>query len=266
MSKIPKTILQTWKTHNVPEDWKPFQDSWKRWHPDWTYRLVTDVDNREFLVKHYPWLVDVYDRLPYPINRVDFIRYVYLYHEGGCYADLDMEALKSLNELLVKHPHDEIMLAYDSMHHLECAFMLSVPRHPLWLDVISSIAQALDRPDWILDTWYWTNQSFYILGLTGPVRLEKVIQSRGYKGVHIFPTEAFYPKKWNEKHKKTHELTNLADAYCVHHMKGSWIHHVHKWFMNVSESSYGILKLVVMACILLIVCTFGFRRLFFSKR
>ena len=35
---VPRIIHQSWKDNNVPEGFKPWQESWKRNHPGWEYR------------------------------------------------------------------------------------------------------------------------------------------------------------------------------------------------------------------------------------
>ncbi len=35
---VPRIIHQSWKDTNVPEGFRPWQDSWKKNHPGWEYR------------------------------------------------------------------------------------------------------------------------------------------------------------------------------------------------------------------------------------
>ena len=39
----------------------------------WTMILWTDQDNRDLVSKHYPWLLDVFDKLP-GIHQADMVR------------------------------------------------------------------------------------------------------------------------------------------------------------------------------------------------
>src|SRR5437762_1813333 len=96
---IPRRIMQTWKTKNVPEHWKPSPLSIRQHMPDWEYTLMTDEDNRKFVAEHFPDFLPYYDRFPYPIQRADAIRYCWLYIHGGVYLDLDTVVQKSLEPL-----------------------------------------------------------------------------------------------------------------------------------------------------------------------
>ncbi len=63
--------------------------------------LWTDASSREFIAQNYRWFLDTYDSYPYPIQRVDAIRYFVLHHYGGVYIDLDIGCLRRLDPLLV---------------------------------------------------------------------------------------------------------------------------------------------------------------------
>ncbi len=67
---IPKLLHQTAKTEEIPLDCIPYQRKLRELHPDWTYRLWTDVDNVEFVAREFP----------------DFLRYIQQaaqeYHAG----------------------------------------------------------------------------------------------------------------------------------------------------------------------------------------
>ena len=97
---IPRIIHQTWKTNEIPERWRSWQQSWRDRHPDYAYRYWTDADNREFMALHYPDYLDVYDGHKLGVHRADMVRYFILRHFGGIYADMDFEALKPLDPLL----------------------------------------------------------------------------------------------------------------------------------------------------------------------
>ena len=43
---IPKIIMQTWKTNDIPIEWKESPEAAKKFNPEWRYILMTDIDNR----------------------------------------------------------------------------------------------------------------------------------------------------------------------------------------------------------------------------
>lgn len=107
-----KIIHQTWKTNQLPGLFKNWSESWKACLPDWEYRFYTDDDNRAYIAKHFPSLLEQYDRygseedasLTYDptIRRVDMAKYAYLAAEGGLYVDMDMECMKDPTPIFQK--------------------------------------------------------------------------------------------------------------------------------------------------------------------
>ena len=98
--RIPRIIHQTWKVHDVHSVFEPFIRSWLLLHPDWEYRFWTDEMAADFMRGSYPEYWEMYESFN-GIQRSDTIRYFILYHYGGVYADLDMEALQPFDAL---HP------------------------------------------------------------------------------------------------------------------------------------------------------------------
>ncbi|WRT65829.1 uncharacterized protein IL334_002779 [Kwoniella shivajii] len=97
---IPRLIHQTWKNDILPDKW---QKAWKECRegmPDYEYMLWTDDISREFIAKHYPAHLHMFDNYRYPIQRADSIRYFILHHFGGIYMDLDIGCRRRLDPLL----------------------------------------------------------------------------------------------------------------------------------------------------------------------
>ncbi len=97
---IPKIIIQTWKSNEIPEKYNADIESVKKMNPDYKYIFFTDDDIENFLKTNYPDWYTIYQKLPIKIQKIDFFRYVAVYHYGGFYLDLDMTGLKSLDPLL----------------------------------------------------------------------------------------------------------------------------------------------------------------------
>ena len=97
---IPKIIIQTWKSNDIPSKYNDYIISIKKYNPDYKYLFFTDEDIENFLKKEYPNYYDTYLKLPVKIQKIDFFRYVTVYHYGGFYFDLDIDCLYPLDELL----------------------------------------------------------------------------------------------------------------------------------------------------------------------
>ena len=114
-SKIPKIIIQTWKTKNIPPKYEKLVSSIKAFNPEpeFKYLFFDDNDIETFLKTEYPSYFETYVKLPVVIQKIDFFRYIAVYHYGGFYFDLDMEGLHTLNSNILKYdcvfPVDEII-------------------------------------------------------------------------------------------------------------------------------------------------------------
>ena len=51
--------------------------------------MWTEEASREFLSTYFPWFLETYDGYPYPVQRVDTVKYFLLLHYGGIYLDMD---------------------------------------------------------------------------------------------------------------------------------------------------------------------------------
>ena len=111
-SSIEKNIIQTWKSNDIPNKYDNLMNSIKKYNPDYNYIFFTDRDIELFLKKEYYDYYETYLKLPIKIQRIDFFRYIAIYHYGGFYMDLDILCLKSFDDLLDNQcifPIDEII-------------------------------------------------------------------------------------------------------------------------------------------------------------
>ena len=72
---IPKIIHQIWLGSSLPEKYKRFQQSWKKYHPDWTYILWSEKEIEEFGLKNKK----IYDKTKNLGQKSDIARYEILY-------------------------------------------------------------------------------------------------------------------------------------------------------------------------------------------
>jgi len=143
-TRIPSIIHQSWKTNDVPERYKRWIQSWKELHPSWKYILWTDRTNRKLVLRQFPWLIDIYDRLPVNIARADMARFLYMYTYGGVYVDLDFRALRPF-DTLIQNKCVILGTMESDLHRDDAipnAIMASVPGHPFWL---LCVRKVIDR-------------------------------------------------------------------------------------------------------------------------
>ena len=230
---IPRILHQTWKSEQVPQPWAGFQARWRALHPEFEYRLWTDVQNDAFVRSEFPDLHSLYRSFTREIYRADMVRCLYLLRFGGVYVDLDVEPLRPLDEFLATC--GDCMLGAEPEAHarkrrgkprLACnAIMASAPGHPFWLRMMDEIARRAAQP------------GGEPVGITGPLCLDAVFEAHGRElGVGVSEPDAFFPlpdldaqslplDERSRKHfQRMRELELYPSAsFGVHHWAHSWI-------------------------------------------
>ena len=169
-SMIPRIIHQTWKTEAIPPQWQAAQQSWRDAHPEWEYRFWTDEDLERLVRERAPQLVPLFQRYPDQIQRVDAARYVILYEHGGLYADLDMECVRPLDDLL----DADLVLPRTTPLGLSNQLMLTRPGHPFLKEALEALPGSFER--W--QRW-WLPRHFRILLTTGPLFVTGRVRAHG---------------------------------------------------------------------------------------
>lgn len=167
---FPKLIFQTWKTKEIPEKWKKWHLSWKKYNPDYEFVFHDDNDNRNFVKKYFPSYLELYNSFHVEIYRADIVRYFFLYKYGGIYADMDFECLRPFDSLFEKYKYKEIIVGQLNnfpVYTIPNAIMVSKPGNKFWMDVIKYI-DTHPRPNAPTQ-----NRDMAPDIITGPVPLDK---------------------------------------------------------------------------------------------
>lgn len=97
---IPKVIHRTWRSADIPAAALPWTRTWGDRNPDFDIRFYDDAACAAFVAREMPEYLSVYHRLPRPVQRADFFRYLVVYRFGGVYVDIDMECLRPFDRFL----------------------------------------------------------------------------------------------------------------------------------------------------------------------
>jgi len=218
---IPKRIIQVWKTwtNKTPEMFKEYTISLKNMNPEFEYIFFKDREIDNFLLKHYPRYYKTYTKLPLNIQKVDFFRYVAMYHHGGFYFDLDITALEPLDELLeykAVFPIDEhinkpmcSLKRFNKLCDKDQHFLLGQygfacqPKDPFVKLLVETIHENID----VYIENYVPNSEDYVYKTTGP----------------DFVTQLYvnYPKK-DDIHILEYEKRQYFGKYAKHNFVGTW--------------------------------------------
>ena len=221
---IPKIIIQTWKSNKIPIKYKKYVDSVKKDNSDFTFLFFTDKDIDKFLKKYYPIYYITYLKLPLKIQKIDFFRYVAVYHFGGFYYDLDMESLKSLDDLIkndVVFPIEQTFkcgfIRYKYLCNHKCNIMLgnyafgAKPNNDFIKIIITNIHDNIDN----IVIEYKNNYNkyqyqYFVYQTTGPDYISLIY--------HKYKNKNNVKLLKNNIDKSKHTFGN----YSIHRWAGSW--------------------------------------------
>lgn len=179
---VPKLIHQIWKTQEIPATVAGYVATLKKLHPDWNYKLWTDLEADNFIKKHYAEHHSLYTSFKYNILRADFLRYCLIEHFGGFYVDLDFEFYKPLDSYLEKSKSAYFFKEPETKRNafstdLVCNFLFGANKNNNILkNTVKQIKSKLFLKIEKLDE-NKMNKNFLVLYSTGPILLTKVFKS-----------------------------------------------------------------------------------------
>jgi mannosyltransferase OCH1-like enzyme len=211
-SRIPRKIHQIWLGSPFPDEYKNWQKSWKKYHPDWEYYLWTDEKLKDFDFKNR----EVFEKTSNFGSKSDILRYEILNQLGGLYVDTDFECFFPFDFL---HLNCDFYcgIVYGKEFSTTNAIIGSAPDHPVMKQLISEI-----------DTPLVSNDVSKIHEISGPWALtrnyRKFMFDKSYDNLCL-PTSYFFPFPNNKLHirseKKIKEYVK-PESMAIHYWEVSW--------------------------------------------
>ena len=99
--KIMHFIFEPFRYASIPDEWKLNIEKFRTLNPDYVVMIHTLSDSESLLSESYPELYVTYCGLRDTISKIDYTKYIMLYHYGGLYADLDITWFRSLRDLVI---------------------------------------------------------------------------------------------------------------------------------------------------------------------
>ena len=198
---IPKIIHYCWLSNDpIPKDLKKYMKSWKEKLYD--YEIILWDLNR-FDLNRSLWVKQAFEAKKYAF-AADYIRLYAVYNYGGIYMDMDVEVIKSFNDLL----RNDYILGYEAAKGLE-AGVFGAPKKAPW------VKEVLE---------YYTSKEFALPnGLYNdtplPIIMDEVLNADYITNKKIVPLPTDF---LTAKSYKTGKITITPNTYTIHHFAGSW--------------------------------------------
>jgi len=208
---IPKHIHQIWwqGESNIPVKYHFWRESWSKYHPEWKFTLWDESKMNQFIETHEPTLLKSFLSWPEPIYRADAFRYVLLKHSGGWYVDMDIECLKSIDEL---QNNAEVILSRTI--EFNNAIMGGIKGHSLWNMLVRQLPKIIDE------------NNRYKATQTGPRYFSGIIEKyEFYKmpGVVCLPHYIFEPLAPYLENGILKVSKNTQNSYAIHYQTIAWM-------------------------------------------
>jgi len=181
--KIPKIIIQTYKTKDLPEYYQNIVNHNRNLNPEYEYKFFDDKDCLEFIKNNYDSrTLNAFRKInpKYGASKADFFRYCAMYKYGGVYLDIKSKILKPLNHLIKQD--DEYILSYwkqkynnsflsNEKGEFQNWHIICVPGHPYLKAVIENVINNIEN--YSLKKYPPSKDS--VIFLTGPVAYTRTI-------------------------------------------------------------------------------------------
>jgi len=260
--EIPKIIHQIWLQGEgeIPDKFKNNIDTIKKMHQSWKYILWDDIQIISLLRKKTK-LIDTYYRLIYLHQKVDFARYVILYYHGGIYIDMDVQLIKSFEQLLNSYKNYDLVVSEINCNEFEGLIVCRKPKcinngiifSKPKIDIIKMIIKHIIKNP---ECKPYFNKQICIQETTGPALFSNIIYENLNNRIKILPPEYLEPCVFNI-------CNTTANTVALHKHNISWCSKRMKNFLLFYIQNK--LLLIILCCIGLLI--FGYRiYVFINKR
>lgn len=197
---IPKIIHYCWLSDDpVPRNLKKYMKSWKKKLPDYEF---IKWDFNKFDKHSSKWVSDAFDNKKYAF-AADYIRLFAVYNYGGIYMDMDVEVIKSFNDLLERK--ELIAFSNERLNDIE-AGCFGAEKNNQFIGDCLECYKSLSFID--------ENGKMNLK--TSPARMMEVYAEKKYE-FKILGNDYFSARSFD-----TGEIAVTNNTHCIHHFAGSW--------------------------------------------
>ena len=182
-------------------------------NPDFEYVFFDDTDMDAFVASEFREYSPIYNAFSFRIQRVDFFRYLAIYHFGGFYFDLDVLLSSSLSPLLdleCVFPFEALAMNRFLRERYEMDWEIgnygfgAAPRHPFVGALIENCVRGQKEPEWVESMMKEVpgpfRSRYYVLCTTGPRMVSRTLAEHLElaHGVSVlFPDDVCDAGNWN---------------------------------------------------------------------
>jgi hypothetical protein len=211
--KIPRRIIQTDKSADLPLLGKAVAVNLRLLNPDFEYLFFDDAQVEAFIDAEFPQYRSIFDAFPIRIQRYDFFRYLAVYRLGGFYFDTDVILAAGLADLLdhgCVFPFEELSLHtfLREKHGMDWEIgnyaFGAAAGHPFLAAIIENCVRAQRQPEWAEEMMKpiprMFRGEFLVYDTTGPGLISRTLAEYPDACEHVkvlFPGDVCDPGNWH---------------------------------------------------------------------
>lgn len=270
MLNIPKIIHQIWfqGENNIPTKYKEMYSSCLNLNKNYTRIVWDSVKIYNLINNDYSEYIDLYNNFPLMIQKIDFAKYVILYHYGGVYIDMDVMCIKNIDGLLNMFPKASFICSDTAHTKIETSILnkvaslftsykiqdktclnngiiLSTAKNDILKQLLNDIKKYF-----YIDNNYYT-RDMYIFITTGPIIYTKSILE--YKELHYDESIYIIDHKYMEPCVDIKKC-DLKHAYFDHIYQNTWSTPIAKTISFIIKNIYLIEQYISIIILLIILC------------
>ena len=197
--KSQLNVIQTWKNTELIQQHYDLVMKMRSLNPDVKNLFFTDENINQFLLMFFPTYYETFQKFKYNIQRIDFFRYLAVYHYGGLYLDLDIDIYNSFDDLdRTKAIFPVETKDLESGNILVGNYAFYAPaRHPFLLHIINCIVNPIVTDSEIAAAQKGhgdPKEHVYVYFTTGPELVTKAYHSYQGNDVILLEPEGEYKK------------------------------------------------------------------------
>lgn len=225
---IPKVIHYCWFGQKpLPKSALSCINSWKLFFPDYQ---IKEWNENNFDLSSVPYVSEAYNAKKYAFVS-DYVRFWIMYNYGGVYFDVDVQIIKSMDDIIAKGPFMGCENDGGDNNRISVNPGLGIGANPC-LKVFKEILDKYSNLHFINSDGSYNQTTIvaYTTDILLSYKLKNISEIQQCAGIYIYPKEYFCPLNY-----ETRIMNITANTRSIHLYSASWVTKKQMLYKKVSK-------------------------------